>query len=307
MISIRLGLILTLLLCLSLPSTAQDIGTLHPKPLPALKDPKDPKLPAKDLFGRSTTPAQTDSQALGFYSRGCLPGAESLPITGEAWQVMRLSRNRNWGHPALIDVLERLARKVQSQGIWTGLLVGDMSQPRGGPMITGHASHQIGLDADVWFSPMPDRVITLTEREELSATNMVRSDWRDVDPALWTQSHQRLLEAAAKEKEVERIFVNPAIKVALCRDVRGDRSWLSKIRPMYGHNYHFHIRISCPQGEASCIKQDLPPDNDGCDASLAWWFTEEALHPKPDPKAKPPQPVTMATLPKACQAVLESK
>jgi penicillin-insensitive murein endopeptidase len=284
---------------------AQDPGTLHPKPLPALKNPKDPKLPAKELFGRTSTPAQQSSQALGFYSRGCLPGAQALPINGDAWQVMRLSRNRNWGHPALIAVLETLGRKVQSQNIWPGLLVGDMSQPRGGPMITGHASHQIGLDADVWFSPMPDRVLSPAEREELSATNVVRSDLRDIDPAIWTEAHQNLLKAAATEKEVERIFVNPAIKVALCRDVSGDRSWLSKIRPIYGHNYHFHIRIACPPGEASCVKQDRPPENDGCDATLAWWFTEEALHPKPDPKAKPPQPLTMAGLPKACQAVLD--
>lgn len=307
MIPIRLGLILSLILCAPFQAYAQDPGTLHPKPLPPLKNPKDPKLPAKDLFGRISTPLPDNPQALGFYSRGCLPGAQALPINGDAWQVMRLSRNRNWGHPTLISVLERLARNVQAQGIWPGLLVGDMSQPRGGPMITGHASHQIGLDADVWFSPMPDHLLTREEREELSATNVVRSDWRDIDPAIWTDSHQRLLKAAATDKEVERIFVNPAIKVALCRDVTGDRSWLSKIRPMYGHNYHFHIRITCPEGEASCVKQELPPDNDGCDKTLAWWFTEEALHPKPDPKAKPPQPLTMAGLPKACQAVLDGK
>jgi murein endopeptidase len=30
-----------------------------------------------------------------------------------------------------------------------GLLIGDMSQPRDGPMLYGHSSHQIGLDVDI--------------------------------------------------------------------------------------------------------------------------------------------------------------
>ena len=64
---------------------------------------------------------------------------------------MRLSRNRNWGHPKLVEFLERLSAKGAKVG-WPGLLVGDMAQPRGGPMLTGHASHQVGLDADIWLT-----------------------------------------------------------------------------------------------------------------------------------------------------------
>ena len=294
-------------LTLAAPALAQDAGTLNPKPLPPLANPTDPATPAKDLFGRKPTPAPLAARTIGFYSRGCLAGAAALPVNGEAWQVMRLSRNRNWGHPALVEFLERFAMTAKERNVWPGLLVGDMAQPRGGPMITGHASHQIGLDADVWLTPMPDRLLSRSEREDMSATNVVRDDWLDIDPARWTLRHMAVLKLASEQQEVERIFVNPAIKKAICRDAKGDRSWLSKIRPMYGHNYHFHIRLKCPAGEASCRPQEPPSADEGCDATLAWWFTDEALHPKPTPPDKKPKPVTMAQLPHECRAVLDAR
>ena len=48
-------------------------------------------------------------------------------------------------------------------------------------MLTGHASHQIGLDADVWLTPMPARTLSREEREEMSAVDMVSEDGRSVD------------------------------------------------------------------------------------------------------------------------------
>jgi penicillin-insensitive murein endopeptidase len=121
-----------------------------------------------------------------------------------------------------------------------------MAQPRGGPMFNGHASHQIGLDADVWLRPMPDRRLTQEEREEMPSLMMVREDRLDVDPRVWTPDAMGAIEAAARDRQVERIFVNAAIKRAICREAKGDRSWLAKVRPMWGHDYHFHIRLACP-------------------------------------------------------------
>src|SRR6187399_1957311 len=209
---------------------AQDKGTVNPKPLPPLANPDDPKNPAKELFARKPTAASMQARSIGFYTRGCLAGGVALPINGKTWQVMRLSRNRNWGHPELIAFLERLAEKVPKVSNWPGLLVGDMSQPRGGPMLTGHASHQVGLDADIWLTPMPKRELTRLEREEMSATDVVAENKLDVDKKLWTPGHVAVIKAAAQEPAVERIFVNAAIKKALCRDAgNSDRSWLSKV------------------------------------------------------------------------------
>jgi penicillin-insensitive murein endopeptidase len=286
-------------------AAAQDVGTLEPKALPALEHPDAPATPAKQLFGRITGPTQGSAHVEGFYSNGCLAGAVALPVSGPEWQVMRLSRNRNWGHPTLIRFLENLATKVHKAGDWNGLLVSDMSQPRGGPMMTGHASHQVGLDADIWLTPMPDRELTGQEREEMSAVMMVAEDRKDVDPKLWTPGHVAVIKAAAHDANVERIFVNAAIKKALCRDTDPDRVWLNKVRPYWGHDYHFHVRLHCPPGSPDCRPQPPPPPGDGCGKELDWWFTDAVLHPKPPHfPIRPKPPLTMANLPAACRVVL---
>jgi penicillin-insensitive murein endopeptidase len=250
-----------------------------------------------------------ESRTIGFYSKGCLAGAKALPINGSTWQVMRLSRNRNWGHPMMVDYLERLSEKGAKLG-WRGLLVGDMSQPRGGPMLNGHASHQVGLDADIWLTPMPDRELTRLEREEMSATMAVAADRKDVDPNVWTPAHTALIKTAAQDPLVQRIFVNPAIKRALCRDTNPDRAWMSKVRAYWGHDYHFHVRLRCPADSHDCKPQDAVPAGDGCGKELDHWFTDAILHPKPSPPPDPKNPpkarpqMTMADLPPACRTVL---
>jgi penicillin-insensitive murein endopeptidase len=285
---------------------AQDKGSVNPKPLPPLANPNDPKLGAKELFGRKILPAAMPTRVIGFYSKGCIAGAAALPINGETWQVMRLSRNRNWAHPDMVALLVRLSAKVHKDAGWPGILVGDMSQPRGGPMFTGHASHQVGLDADIWLTPMPNRTLSRNEREEMSAVMMVRPDRLDIDPNVWTPNHLTLIRDAAQEPSVQRIFVNAAIKKALCREAKGDRSWLSKIRPMYGHDYHFHIPINCPAGATECESQPAPSEGEGCDAAdLAYWFQDSVLHPKPEAEPqKPRPPITLAQMPAACRQVL---
>lgn len=286
---------------------AQDRGSVDPKPLPPLANPNDPKLGAKELFGRKVLPAAMPTHVVGFYAHGCIAGAEGLPINGETWQVMRLSRNRYWAHPDMVALIKRLSARVHKDAGWPGILVGDMSQPRGGPMFTGHASHQVGLDADIWLTPMPNRQLSRNEREEMSAVMMVRSDRLDIDPNAWTPTHLSVIRAAAQEPTVQRIFVNAAIKKALCREAKGDRGWLSKVRPMYGHDYHFHIRIKCPPGSGGeCESQPDPSEGEACSAGdLAYWFRDSVLHPKPPKEPpKPRPPMTLAQLPAACKQVL---
>src|SRR6266540_5231314 len=171
------------------PASTQDKGSVNAQPLPPLAHPDDPKTPARELFGRQATAAPMSARTIGFYSRGCLAGGVALPINGKTWQVMRLSRNRNWGHPELVAFMERLAEKVPKVSNWPGLLVGDMTQPRGGPMLTGHGSHQVGLDADIWPTPMPKTPLSREECEEMAATDVVAADKKDVDPKVWTPGH----------------------------------------------------------------------------------------------------------------------
>ena len=261
---------------------------------------------AKDLFGAARLPAVAKPQSYGFYSKGCFTGGVAIATDGPTWQAMRLSRNRRWGHPAMIKLIEKLSRDAVADG-WPGLLLGDISQPRGGPMLTGHASHQIGLDADIWFTPMPDRRLSAQERENMSATSLIRNGTHFVNDRLWTPAHERLLKRAASYPEVERILVNPGIKKKLCDTVTGDRGWLRKVRPFWGHDYHFHIRIGCQPGSNGCKAQDATPNDDGCGKPLAWWFTEEPWRPNKNPDAPKARDImTMASLPKQCRAVLEA-
>jgi penicillin-insensitive murein DD-endopeptidase len=289
---------------------AQDKGSLNAQPLPPLQNPNDPKLGAKQLFARKLLPSAGPARVVGSYVKGCIGGAAEMPLNGDNWQVMRLSRNRNWGHPDMIALIKRLAAKAHKDAGWPGILVGDIGQPRGGPALSGHASHQIGLDADIWLTPMPDHRLSREEREEMSAVMMVREDRLDIDPRVFTSGHVLVLRDAAQEPAVQRIFVNPAIKKALCREAKGDRSWLSKIRPWWGHDYHFHIRMRCPDGDKECKGQADQGGDDGCKpAEMAYWFKDSIIHPKPEPPKPPPKltdGIKLAQMPAACKAVLNA-
>ncbi len=268
-------------------------------------------LPAKKLFGTVSKPSPLAARALGSYVRGCLSGGKMLPVNGPAWQAMRLSRNRNWGHPLLVKYVERLATESKEKDGWPGLLIGDLAQPRGGPMLTGHRSHQIGLDADIWLKPMPPRRLTHKEREKISAVSMLGPDKLSVNPKVWLPGHVTLLKRAVSYPEVARIFVHPAIKKALCNAAGQDRSWLRRIRPWWGHHYHFHVRLKCPTG-SGCKDQPAPPAGDGCGKQLDHWFKRLTAKPKPQKKKKKkkkkPRPqLTLADLPIGCRAVLGKK
>jgi penicillin-insensitive murein DD-endopeptidase len=279
-------------------------GSLNPEPLPPLESPNSPRTPAKQLFARKLTPFPGPPRSIGGYANGCLAGAMALPIDGPTWQVMRLSRNRNWGHPNLVVFLEQFAdnaKKIE----WNGLLIGDMSQPRGGPTINGHSSHQIGLDADIWFTPMPDHVQSREEREFSFPADVVAKKRLDVDPDVWTRVRTNLIRTAAQDSAVTRIFVNAAIKKALCREAGPDRAWLSKVRPWYGHAEHFHVRIRCPADSPACKPQPPVPADDGCGHELDYWFKDSVLHTVPSLRPEKPG-VTPGSLPPACKGIVTS-
>lgn len=259
--------------------------------------------PVEPDWGAVEGPAPAPARAIGGYSRGCLGGAVALPASGPGYQVMRLSRHRYYGHPELIAFIRTFAKSAQAEG-WPGLLVGDMAQARGGPILSGHASHQSGLDVDIWFTPAPRGLLGPVERESMSAISMVAAGGDSVDKATWSDARVRLLKTAANSPEVDRIFVNAAIKRAVCDAAGKDRGWLAKIRPWYGHTYHFHVRLRCPAGDGACVDQEPLPVGDGCDASLDWWFSEEARAPaKPGTDVKPRR-LTLTDLPAACRGIL---
>jgi penicillin-insensitive murein endopeptidase len=263
-------------------------------------------LPAKTLFSAEKLPSLGKAMALGYYTHGCLQGGVELPKTGATWQVMRISRNRNWGHPSLVRFLEKFAPRAAKATGWHGILIGDMAQPRGGPLPFGHMSHQVGLDVDIWFMPMPGHVLSKDEREKTSAINLVADDWKHINPKTWTPAHAAFIRTAAEQPEVERVLVNAAIKKHLC-EMQGDKhpAWMDKVRPWYGHHDHIHVRLECPPGSPNCKKQPAVPGDAGCGkAALDYWFSDKVLHPHIKPGGKPRPAMTMAALPPACKTVL---
>jgi penicillin-insensitive murein DD-endopeptidase len=283
-----------------------------PPPKPAMSEQeKEKALPAKQLFGAVQLPSIGRAVAIGHYHRGCLAAGVELPLNGPNWQVMRVSRNRNWGHPTLIRFLEKFAPAAAKATGWKGILVGDLAQPRGGPSPSDHASHQNGLDVDIWFMPMPDHVLTKEERDTISAINLVSDDWKSLNPETWTTQHVAFIKTAAQQPEVQRVLVNAAIRKELCRlEAKKPHAWMAKVRPWYGHHDHIHVRLFCPAGSPKCEAQEPVKDEDGCSAKeLDAWFSDKRLKPqisKPPPPAKPPKPMMLADLPPACKAVLEA-
>ena len=186
-----------------------------------------------------------------------------------------------------------------------GLYIGDISQTRGGPMLTGHRSHQMGLDIDIWMRPPKSLALSRKDRENMSSISMRRAKGAYVNGD-WTIQHHRILKEAAKDPAVARIFVFPGAKVQMCNDARGDRSWLRKIRPWWGHHYHFHVRLACPDNARGCVDQAPPPAGDGCDQAQQW--VNNILNPPPpDPNAPPPKPrkeLVLADLPQQCAQIL---
>jgi len=275
---------------------------------------------ANKLFGAKAVPSLQDSMPVGSYARGCAAGSVELPETGPTWQAMRLSRGRNFGNPVMVQYLMDISAQAAAIGWGKGLYIGDISQPRGGPMTSGHASHQIGLDADIWWLAPKSLNLSRAEREKISSIPMRSSDQRSVT-ANWGPKARALIELAASDPRVDRIFVAAAIKLEICKTATpADKKWLQKLRPVAGHDTHFHVRLKCPGGAALCQTQkpsvaELSKGGNGCDDTLKWWVTDYLNPPKTGKKKKPkddaprkrgPREFIMADLPKQCKDVLAS-
>lgn len=261
-----------------------------------------PAVPAD--WGAPRTPMRAPAAAVGYYSAGCLQGGVALGKSGPGYEVLRLSRRRHFGHPALVEYIRQLGAGMKKRKLGL-LLVGDLAQPRGGPTLTGHRSHQTGLDVDLGYGAPPwaaRRRFTPEERESTPFPTVVDLAAGKLN-GQWEPRVATVLELAASHPGVDRIFVNPVIKRELCAQAPGT-PWLRKLRPWWGHHDHFHVRLSCPAGDPGCQPQEPLPADDGC-AKLAWWFTADARttrQKRSDEAAAGPPP-----LPGRCREVLSGK
>ncbi|PKU25082.1 penicillin-insensitive murein endopeptidase [Telmatospirillum siberiense] len=245
------------------------------------------------------TPFPGSGHSIGSPANGCLSGAEALPLSGRGWETLRPERNRFWGHPSMISFLMEKAGETPSP--WR-LLVGDIAQPRGGHMASGHGSHQTGIDVDILFR-LSDRPLTEEERTTPALDGVLAEDGTFL-PGRWGPAQTAILHAFASDPRVERIFVNPAIKQALCDGAGDDRAWLRVLRPWWGHDDHFHVRLHCQPGDAECVPGAPLPPGDGCGGELQSWIISGDWKSRPKPhdplKVQRPEP------PAACRTILGS-
>ncbi len=225
-----------------------------------------------NLWAKIKEPSRGPNRPIGTYSAGCLSGGLALEIEGPGYAIMRTSRKRYYGHKDLIAYLRALGLRLQKENMPT-LLIGDLSPPRGGPMLSGHNSHQSGLDVDLWFK-MTSKIPSKKERESWSAPSFVSN--RKKLKANWKDTQDRLIIAATSMTSVSRVFVSPAIKKHFCIKMP-EAKWLYKLRPWWGHEEHLHVRLNCPTENLDCQNQPpLNPLDNGCGSELEWWFSEEA-------------------------------
>lgn len=214
------------------------------------------------------------TESIGSYTAGCIRNSVPLPSDGEGFQVIRPGRGRFYANPETIDYIKSLASKVNGElhGI---ILIGDVTQKTGGPMPDDHSSHQTGLDADILFWQHPialRRPLTGLERAHIHPQSVLTEDERGIDEFKWDSRIGGILKLAASDERVDRIFVNPIIKRKICVEYPGEK-WLGKIRPWYGHDGHFHVRLKCPPNDRLCEPQEpIDTSDDGCGSDLASWF-----------------------------------
>ncbi|MFV8903988.1 penicillin-insensitive murein endopeptidase [Serratia fonticola] len=242
-------------------------------------------------------PVSGTAQAVGGFANGCIIGAHPLPLNSPDYQVMRTDQRRYFGHPDLLAFIQRLSSQANQKALGT-VLIGDMAMPAGGRFSSGHASHQSGLDVDIWLQ-LPRQRWSAQQLLKPQPIDLVSGDGKQVVERQWQPQIESLIKMAAQDSEVTRIFVNPAIKQRLCQDAGADRGWLHKVRPWFGHRAHMHVRLRCPAGSLECLDQDAPPVGDGCGAELASWFKPHQPNANPVKKEPPPLPPT-------CQALLDS-
>lgn len=242
-------------------------------------------------------PISGTPQSIGQFANGCIVGAEQLPLDAPDYQVMRQDQRRYFGHPDLIMFIQRLS--TQGHNLQLGeVLIGDMGMAAGGRFSSGHASHQSGLDVDIWLQ-LPKSRWSSAMLLKPQPLDLVAADGKNVVARHWQPEIDSLIKLAAKDDDVTRIFVNPAIKKQLCADAGADRDWLRKVRPWFGHRAHMHVRLRCPVGSLQCQDQPAPPAGDGCGAELQSWFLPAKPGSGAPVKREPPP------LPPSCQALLD--
>jgi murein endopeptidase len=169
------------------------------------------------------------SIAVGSPTAGRLVRGVQLPSEGRwfyTWDpVLRRSPNRawrRWGTARLVRLVLRIARDYgRAHPAAARMTVGDLSRPHGGNFgpqfgYIGHASHQNGLDVDVYYP---------------------RADGRERAPRYASQINRRL------SQELVNRFVRAGAVDVFVGPNTGLTGPPGIVAPLIHHDNHLHVRI----------------------------------------------------------------
>jgi penicillin-insensitive murein endopeptidase len=220
-----------------------------------------PPLPGSDLFQGSV------EQAEKFYSGGSLMNPSVMPDAGFGFVKLYLPRHRAFSSYDMTELLKDAAGRLQQlHPSRDRLMIGDMSGEHGG-FISGHASHQNGLDTDVAYlrADQTEQDPNYTKGFEQSFVKKGRLTANFDLPRNWD-----ILKILVSSGRVQRIFVNSVVKKAFCayakaiNELESQKETLKRLRVIAGHTDHFHVRITCPRNSPACRPQEDMPDDTGC-------------------------------------------
>ena len=205
--------------------------------------------------------------SVGFPNAGRLEGGVHLDVGKPYLHVVAeyAKPDLRWGLPALVGMIDRVAKSVAKKFPGSAMDVGDLSSRHGGDVLRHH-SHESGRDADLGF------YVTDARGKQLHAPTFIKFDQNLRSPTIagarldlqrtWFMVQSMLLDPKA---HVSHIFVAEPIKDALLDQARRSgvghavlsRASSTLMQPTNSlpHDDHMHVRISCPQSDGtSCIE-----------------------------------------------------
>jgi penicillin-insensitive murein DD-endopeptidase len=210
-----------------------------------------------------------DGQIVGFYTNGKIIGAAAIPLEGLGLLKLFQPRNRHYASTDLISLLLWTAETI-SAGFPGGerMQIGDSSAENGGP-ISGHASHQNGLDVDIAYFRLDHR-----EQDPQAVDGFQESFVKEgqVTENFDTIRNWETIKLVVSTGRVNRIFVDAAIKKAMCLHAESlgeaaeKTETLRRLRVWPQHDDHFHLRLTCPTRSPECVPQEEPPAGSGCES-----------------------------------------
>lgn len=207
------------------------------------------------------------SEAVGYYSSGKLKQGESILERGVNIHKLFMQRKRFYGTVEMNNVISDAVDFVRQEIPDAELIqVGDIANKEGGKCAE-HASHQNGLDADIVYLTKNGRLQSQNApywEEDFVKNSVVNNNFH-------TERNFKLFKFLVIEKQVDRIFVDAAIKKLFCQYAKTNnlkdaesQETLRRLRVEKLHSTHFHMRLKCGPNDYSCKSQAAIPAGNGC-------------------------------------------